>query len=70
MSKYQFEVVEGENFFSAVTRLKQHLKETGTYSQVLMFKGVAMNVFVDSHIDDVISIYNLKSKLKEYETSI
>jgi hypothetical protein len=60
-----YEVEEGKPFFEAVDDLKRILKDSGSLYRMMQFKGIYVTVSVDSNLDDLATIYDLKKKLKD-----
>jgi hypothetical protein len=60
-----FEAEAGENIFSAVKRCCQLLYIQGISFGYLTFNGIRIMFSVGSNPDDIVTIYNLKTRLRQ-----
>lgn len=62
----KFEASAGESFYSFVTRVKEHLRYSGTssYTAEVCFNDISMFVRETSNVEDLSVIYNLKCELR------
>ena len=59
-----FEVEEGTDFQTAITLCKEFFKSRGMDCYVMLFKEQYIQVSLDSNIDDLRTIYELKCEVK------
>lgn len=63
-----YEPDKGVSFYDAVRTLKAILLIEKSLYRMMLFNGINVTVSVDSNVDDVATIYDLKHKIRQLES--
>lgn len=64
-----YEAEKGMNFYQAVKTLQEILREKRSKYRIMVFNDINVTVSIDSNIDDLSIIYDLKRQLAKCNTT-